>query len=204
MRLAQRKHRARQEQKVQDLENEIQSLQTRADAFESHFGRLEIKLLEASACDPSLSSNIRRAIDFFRHSSNLKPVAHHNQSIPKAVSVLDAGVATFSDPWFPTPEEALPTFSLKLYEYCTRLALRILSARDGPSIRLARKIFHYRLGVDSKNGEEYNFMYLQDVLRMRAVKLDNKNSAAKSCLKGLSLPRWPGMSIFPCVSFCQP
>ena len=194
MRLAQRKHRARQEQKVQDLENENQALQRRVEDFETQFGDLEGKLLKACTNDPKISAEIRRAIGLFRQSSHLEVSPHTTSSLlPAAAPVLDPTIAAFSDHALDMFREELPIFSLRLYEYCTRLACRILSSRDGPSIRLARKIFQYRLKVDAKNGEEYNLLYLRDCLAMRASKLDHKDTASKSCQRALNLPRWPGM-----------
>ena len=193
MRLAQRKHRARQEQKVSDLEEEKQSLQTSIDALESSFGNLEIKLLEATLRDPQVSADVRRAIDFFRQSVHLKPSPYRGQGVPPSLNVpIDPYSSIIGDNSLSQFGEPLSPFALQLYEYCTRLATRILSSKDGPSLRLARKIFQHRLRVDAANGEDHNLAFLRECLNRRSKKLDDKNRASLHCHRVLDLPRWPG------------
>ena len=189
MREAQRKHRAKQEQKVQDLDVSVLSLQTRLDHVETHFNELEAKLLDSTATvqNPQMAVQIQNAIADFRRLSNMK-------SSPYQDILLVADGSLVNDIRQSRVEdfEPLPDFALSLFDYSVRVGVSVLSGRDMASVRLARKVFKHQLVLMGRN-EEGERMRLKECLTVWATMLDGGSvRGQKFARKTISKPRLPG------------
>lgn len=101
-----------------------------------------------------------------------------------------------------TGPNLISAFSLRLLDYCAQLAYRILCTRDSPSLRLARRIFQYRLDVDAHRGESNTLDYLRECLGCWAKTLaESHDKAIRFAKKTLASPRWPGE---PPFNVCVP
>lgn len=191
MRIAQRKHRARKEQTIASLEEEVQACHTRLAQIESAFKNLE-QVVQKATRNGSYTSRIDLwpALDTLREALDEASPQHQDAG---QTSQCNEDPGIWTKPKEPLPDLPGP-FAIHLYEQCITLAFRLLSSKDGPSNRLASRLFrHYMLQMEPQDPKT-RMRILRECLGARAHFLAHTHDPKlrRNMWKILTKPRVPG------------
>lgn len=193
MRVAQRKHRARKEQNIGQLEDEVSALRLQLSEAKEGLRRLEDALhLADEEGDVLDDHDVDAALTSLRRTLGGSEVSEDVQSEQWPENIANEAPAksrSLQDPRQPGPFGAL------LYAYCIKLGHRILSNSDKPSIRLGQRLFHAWLRqMEEPLDEMAKLRFVRERLGMREARLGlvSDSRDREKTWRILKKPRLPG------------
>lgn len=201
MPVAQRKHRARKEQTIAHLEEQLDAAHAKLDEVRRAFSGLE-HAIEQSSINESRTSrtNFEPAMNAIRAALASSQAAqsdkHHGNTnkpqLPK--SYFDSMPFWDDDTSMTPPDECPGSFAILLYEHCTNFAVRILACEKGPLNTLARRLFHHYLLQMKPPDSRSRLDVLRECMEQRAQQIAHVQDArGRACMgKVFRKPRIPG------------
>lgn len=205
MRVAQRKHRARKEQTIADLEEQLDAARAKLDDIQRAFSGLEHAVAQSSRCGSHTSRNdFEPAMDAMRaalaYQKDAQPYCSRDNTddyqLPNSHFDNMAFWSTSTQPTTP-PDECPGMFAVLLYEHCTNFALRILACEKGPFNALARRLFHHYLLQMAPPESSSRLDVLRECMEQRAQQIAHVNDARGRMNMGkiFQKPRIQGLSV---------